>query len=424
MSEVVLKIEDVSKLYRIGELGTGTISHDLNKWWHKVRGKENPYIKLGKVNDRTKSNDGDYVWSLKDINFEVKEGEVLGIIGKNGAGKSTLLKILSQITSPTSGSIKIKGRIAALLEVGTGFHQDLTGRENIFLNGSILGMTKSEIKSKLEEIIDFSGVAKYIDTPVKRYSSGMMVRLGFAVAAHLEPEILIVDEVLAVGDQEFQDKCIGKMKDVSSKGRTVLFVSHNMGAIKSLCNTGLLLHQGKILNKGEINDVISSYNRISQNLITNLNIEDRIERNGNGIVKLIDLKIETENSENTNILCAGEKCTFKLKTKSNLNKKIIPFYIAIIIKKNTGERMFTLSSDFYRKKVNPLVENFTSFEINKLPLSIGKYIVDAFIWCDGEILDEIEFVTDFTVMENDYFKFGVNQGPNIDTFFTDFKIID
>ena len=259
MSNVVLKVENISKQYRLGQLGTGTISHDLNRWFHKVRGKEDPFLKLGDVNDTSVADGGEYVWSLKDINFEVKQGEVLGIIGKNGAGKSTLLKILSQITTPTTGQIKVKGRIAALLEVGTGFHPDLTGRENIFLNGAILGMTKQEIKSKLDEIIDFSGVAKYLDTPVKRYSSGMMVRLGFAVAAHLEPEILIVDEVLAVGDAEFQKKCLGKMKDVSGQGRTVLFVSHNMPSIRVLCNTCLYLEQGKIKRLGYTDDIISEY---------------------------------------------------------------------------------------------------------------------------------------------------------------------
>lgn len=424
MDKVVLKVEDVSKLYRLGELGTGTISHDLNKWWHKIRGKEDPYLKLGRINDRTKADDGNYVWSLKDINFEVKKGEVLGIIGKNGAGKSTLLKILSQITTPTTGSVKVKGRIAALLEVGTGFHQDLTGRENIFLNGAILGMTKHEIASKLDEIIEFSGVAKYIDTPVKRYSSGMMVRLGFAVAAHLEPEILIVDEVLAVGDQEFQDKCIGKMKDVSSEGRTVLFVSHNMGAIKSLCTTGLLLHQGQIIKQGSINDVISTYNTISQKNLTNKNLEERMERNGSGVIKLVQFSISTENSENTSSLSAGDKCIFKLVTKLKNETKGIPFYIAIIVKKSTGERLFTLSTDFHRKKITPIEYNTISFELNKLPLSTGKYTIDTFIWSDGEVLDEMEFVTNFTVTENDYFKYGVNQGPNIDTFFTDFKIIE
>lgn len=259
MSNVVLKAENISKQYRLGQLGTGTISHDLNRMWAKMRGKEDPYLKVGESNDRSQAGGSDYVWSLKDINFEVKQGEVLGIIGKNGAGKSTLLKILSQVTTPTTGEVKVKGRIAALLEVGTGFHPDLSGRENIFLNGAILGMTKSEIKSKLDEIIDFSGVAKYLDTPVKRYSSGMMVRLGFAVAAHLEPEILIVDEVLAVGDAEFQKKCMGKMKDVSGQGRTVLFVSHNMPSIRLLCTKCMFLEKGTLKSIGNTDHIIGTY---------------------------------------------------------------------------------------------------------------------------------------------------------------------
>ena len=259
MSKVVLRAENISKQYRLGQLGTGTISHDLNRAWAKLRGKEDPYLKVGDANDRSLAGGSDYVWSLKDINFEVKQGEVLGIIGKNGAGKSTLLKILSQVTTPTTGQVAVRGRIAALLEVGTGFHPDLSGRENIFLNGAILGMTKHEIKSKLEEIVEFSGVAKYLDTPVKRYSSGMTVRLGFAIAAHLEPEILIVDEVLAVGDQEFQDKCIGKMKDVSQSGRTVLFVSHNLGAVQNLCGTCIYLKDGKIKEAGVTSKIVESY---------------------------------------------------------------------------------------------------------------------------------------------------------------------
>lgn len=255
----VIKIENLSKLYQLGDVGTGTISHDLNRFLAKVRGKEDPFLKLGVENDRSSKTNSDFVWALKDINFDVQQGEVLGIIGKNGAGKSTLLKILSRTTTPTTGTFKVKGRIASLLEVGTGFHPELTGRENIFLNGAILGMTKREIRSKFDEIVDFSGVERYIDTPVKRYSSGMYVRLAFAVAAHLEPEILIVDEVLAVGDQEFQDKCLGKMKDVSQKGRTVLFVSHNMGAIKNLCNKVLFMKNGKVQSIGPTPKMIEEY---------------------------------------------------------------------------------------------------------------------------------------------------------------------
>ena len=228
----IIKIQDVSKQYRLGLIGTGTLSNDLKRWYYRVRGKEDPFLKVGEVNDRAHKGDSNYVWALKDINLDILPGEVVGIIGKNGAGKSTLLKILSKVTGPTTGSILFDGRIGSLLEVGTGFHPELTGRENIYLNGAILGMTKREIRSKIDEIIDFSGCERYIDTPVKRYSSGMTVRLGFAVAAHLEPEILVVDEVLAVGDAEFQKKAIGKMQDVSrNDGRTVLFVSHNMNAV-------------------------------------------------------------------------------------------------------------------------------------------------------------------------------------------------
>ncbi len=259
MSDVVIRVENVGKQYRLGQVGTGTIASDLNRWWAKLRGKEDPFLAIGEANDRSKKGNSDFVWALKDINFEVKRGEVLGIIGKNGAGKSTLLKILSQVTTPTIGEVKVKGRIASLLEVGTGFNPDLIGRDNVFLNGSILGMTKQEIKSKFDEIVEFSGVERYIDTPVKRYSSGMYVRLAFAVAAHLDPEILIVDEVLAVGDAEFQKKCLGKMKDVSGQGRTVLFVSHNMAAVNQLCNKGLVMQYGTVIKHGDIEDVIPFY---------------------------------------------------------------------------------------------------------------------------------------------------------------------
>ena len=231
MSRKVIEFDNVGKQYVLGTIGTGTLSQDLNRWWARIRGKEDPFLKIGEVNDRTKKGESNFVWVLNDINFSFDEGDVVGIIGKNGAGKSTLLKILSRVTSPTVGTIKVKGRIASLLEVGTGFHPEMTGRENIYMNGTIMGMTKTEIDRKLDEIVDFAGVEKYLDTPVKRYSSGMMVRLGFAIAAHLEPEILVVDEVLAVGDAEFQKKAIGKMQDVSKgEGRTVLFVSHNMAA--------------------------------------------------------------------------------------------------------------------------------------------------------------------------------------------------
>ncbi len=261
MKEPVIKVENLSKAYQIGQIGTGTISRDLERFWiTKIRKKEDPFLKIGETNDRSTKGESDIVWSLRDINFEVGQGEAVGIIGKNGAGKSTLLKLLSRVTSPTTGQIKVKGRIASLLEVGTGFHPELSGRENIYLNGAILGMRKKEITRKLDEIIDFSGVERYVDTPVKRYSSGMYVRLAFAVAAHLESEILIVDEVLAVGDADFQKKCLGKMGDISKgEGRTVLFVSHNMAAVKSLCTKGIVLENGLVKHNGEAESAVSYY---------------------------------------------------------------------------------------------------------------------------------------------------------------------
>ena len=267
---VSIEFNNISKQYRLGLVSTRTLSHDLNRWWKmNILGKEDPYLKIGEVNDRAHRGESEYVWALRDIDFKVEQGDVLGIIGKNGAGKSTLLKILSKVTAPTTGSIKAKGRIASLLEVGTGFHPEMTGRENIYMNGAIMGMTKAEISRKLDEIVDFSGVERYLDTPVKRYSSGMTVRLGFAIAAHLEPEILVVDEVLAVGDAEFQKKAIGKMQDVSKgEGRTVLFVSHNMAAVKSLCNRGVLLENGLLDYQSSVEEVVDRY-------LSNQNIGER-----------------------------------------------------------------------------------------------------------------------------------------------------
>lgn len=290
MSDIAISVENLSKMYRLGEVGTGTISHDLNRWLHRIRGKEDPYLKLGEENKRD-AKGGQYVWALKDVSFDVEQGQVLGIIGKNGAGKSTLLKLLSRVTAPTTGIIKAKGRIASLLEVGTGFHPELTGRENIFLNGAILGMTKPEIRSKFDEIVDFSGVARYVDTPVKRYSSGMYVRLAFAVAAFLEPEILIVDEVLAVGDAEFQQKCLGRMKDVSQNdGRTVLFVSHNMGAIKNLCQKTLVMKHGTVESLEDTPSAIERY-LSSDSDVDRYQAWSGNERPGNSSLRLNSIKV-------------------------------------------------------------------------------------------------------------------------------------
>lgn len=290
MSQVVISVEDVGKKYRLGVIGTGRLKDDLNLWWAKMRGKENPYTKVDSENPV--SFDEKEFWALRDLSFQVKEGEVLGIIGKNGAGKSTLLKLLSRVTTPSTGEIKIKGRIASLLEVGTGFHPELTGRENIFLNGAILGMTKSEIRSKLDEIIAFSGVEVHIDTPVKRYSSGMYVRLAFAVAAHLEPEILIVDEVLAVGDADFQKKCIGKMGQVAKEGRTILFVSHNMGAVQALCTRAIMLQSGKLFYEGTTRETIAKYSHMAFDGTKAIrNWSDPSQAPGVSGVKLLSVKV-------------------------------------------------------------------------------------------------------------------------------------
>jgi len=311
MSDIAIKFENISKQYRLGLVGTGTIAHDLNRWWHVVRGKDDPYLKIGEVNDRSSKASSKYIWALKDITFDVKQGEVLGIIGKNGAGKSTLLKILSRVASPSTGTIRAKGRIASLLEVGTGFHPEMTGRENIFMNGSIMGMTKAEIKRKLDEIVDFAGVEKYIDTPVKRYSSGMTVRLGFAIAAHLEPEILVVDEVLAVGDAEFQKKAIGKMQDVSKgEGRTVLFVSHNLDTVKKLCTKAILLRDGTLYKSGSVNTILDTYITEGKN-VSEVNFNKQIEEN----LIIESAYITNEKNEVANEILTGEKWKVRLKYK-------------------------------------------------------------------------------------------------------------
>ncbi len=294
---IAIKIENLSKAYQLGQIGTGTISRDIERWWASARGKEDPFLKIGEVNDRTTKSESNIVWSLKDINFEIQQGDAVGIIGRNGAGKSTLLKLLSRVTSPTTGTIKAKGRIASLLEVGTGFHPELTGKENIYLNGAILGMRKKEIDRKLDQIIDFSGVEKYVDTPVKRYSSGMYVRLAFAVAAHLDSEILIVDEVLAVGDAEFQKKCLGKMGEVSKgEGRTVLFVSHNMQSVKALCPKSILLNQGRLAMAANTEKVIDSYLSINGEICTEKKW-DISHQPGNDMVKLLKVWVHYDIGE-------------------------------------------------------------------------------------------------------------------------------
>jgi lipopolysaccharide transport system ATP-binding protein len=393
----VIKVENLSKQYRLGQVGTGTISHDVNRWWHKIRGKEDPYLKIGDSNDRTVKGESDYVWALKEINFEVQQGEVLGIIGRNGAGKSTLLKILSRTTSPSTGSVKIKGRVASLLEVGTGFHPELSGRDNIFLNGAILGMTRKEIQSKFDEIVDFAGVDRYIDTPVKRYSSGMYVRLAFAVAAHLEPEILIVDEVLAVGDAEFQKKCLGKMKDVSvNQGRTVLFVSHNIQAIQNLCNRVLLLNNGLKTQDGLTNYVLEKYLAVRPKE-TNNNLIDSENRHGSGAIKFSDVKIFNSNNQYTSELKFGEFFKVKIQIYSSIELLDCLFGISFITK--DGFEIQGTSANDSLENVN-FTTGFNEYEclIDPIFLTPGLYFIRGAIFSQNQVFDHMDEILSFSVL--------------------------
>ncbi|NWJ51549.1 MAG: ABC transporter ATP-binding protein [Bacteroidetes bacterium] len=395
----IIKIENLSKQYRLGNVGTGTLSHDLNRWWARVQGKEDPFLKIGETNNQNTKGESDYVWALKDINLEVMPGEVLGIIGKNGAGKSTLLKLLSRVTAPTTGSIKTRGRIASLLEVGTGFHPELTGRENIFLNGAILGMTKAEIRSKFDEIVDFAGVERYIDTPVKRYSSGMYVRLAFAVAAHLEPEILVVDEVLAVGDAEFQKKALGKMQDVSLKdGRTVLFVSHNMGAIKNLCNKTMLLHQGNIIGLGNTQEIVNDY--YSQNIKYSSTFFDyRLHNRQFPMGQKV--RINSLSFNNRSPIYHNKR--FEITFNFTVNEKSDDLCFGIGINSIDGTRIVTVDSD-----ANCYVENTLNFEqgnyevlmqLDEFFLEPGLYNFDLAIRVGRGTLNVLDYFSNQSYLE-------------------------
>ncbi|MAZ28811.1 MAG: ABC transporter ATP-binding protein [Cytophagaceae bacterium] len=399
MSKVILKAENISKQYRLGLVGTGTLRDDLKRNWARLRGKEDPFLKVGEVNDRSKKGNDDYVWALRDINFEVKQGEVLGIIGKNGAGKSTLLKILSQVTSPTTGRIKSRGRIASLLEVGTGFHPELTGRENIYLNGAILGMNKAEINSKLDEIIDFSGCERYIDTPVKRYSSGMTVRLGFAVAAHLEPEILVVDEVLAVGDAEFQKKAIGKMQDISQgEGRTVLFVSHNMASVQSLCTRGILLENGFIAKESAINKVIDHYliHQSNKNVLE-VGQEYNFPEKSEYLIYVKSITFEERISTGH-----GLKILLKIQSSSTINVSF-----ALGFRNSFKENVYQILSENTDEYI--AISSGTSqiyCETNELPLMPGKFHLTLWVGSGGVTYEKHLNFTSIEVQEG-FFREGI-----------------
>ncbi len=411
MKDIILKVENISKQYRLGVVGTGTLSHDLNRWWHKIRGKEDPYLKVGEVNDRSSKGESEYVWALQDINFEVERGEVLGVIGKNGAGKSTLLKILSKVTSPTTGVIKSRGRIASLLEVGTGFNPELTGRENIYLNGAILGMTKKEIASKIDEIIEFSGCERYIDTPTKRYSSGMTVRLAFAVAAFLEPEILVVDEVLAVGDAEFQKKAIGKMQDISkSEGRTVLFVSHNMAAVRTLCTKGVLIENGRATYIGDIERTIDLYLESTLSKNASASYENNVG-NKSTYVRRIELisKNKKEKEDNINkVFLMGEDIQLKMHVKND--KDLRDVLASVLVINSEGTKLYGMRT---KEMLNNRLKASNDFTLvidnineNLMP---GVYTLTFSLGNDNETFEIVQDCMSFEIVADDIY--GTSQIP-------------
>jgi lipopolysaccharide transport system ATP-binding protein len=395
MSRTIIEVENISKLYKLGSIGTGTLTHDLNRWWHKMRKKEDPYAAVASQNDKTQKSDDGYIWSLKDVSFDINEGEVFGIIGKNGSGKSTLLKILSKITKPTKGEIRIDGRIASLLEVGTGFHPELTGRENVFLNGAILGMRKNEIKKRFDAIVDFSGIERYIDTPVKKYSSGMYVRLAFSVAAHLEPDILVIDEVLAVGDGEFQEKCLGKMEDVSkNQGRTVLFVSHSIAAVKQLCTKGLLLEDGLKKMSGPMDEVLNIYQH--QEADTTDGKRGNLPLNTPGY--FTDWQLDNNEFQNKHTCFTGDTCTFSFGFK------------ATELLKNCEIRFSLKYKGFLILNTSNLVNNGSAFSISPghyyfkfkihLPVRDAQLDVDATFLSLGKPIDSWVSSTPLNVLTN------------------------
>jgi lipopolysaccharide transport system ATP-binding protein len=417
MSDTVIQVDNISKYYRLGVIGTGTLTQDLSRWWAMLRGRPDPTLRVDQVHTaRGKSND-DYIWALKDISFEVKKGETLGVIGGNGAGKSTLLKILSRVTAPTTGECRIKGRIASLLEVGTGFHPELTGRENIFLNGTILGMTREEIRRKFNEIVAFSEVEKYIDTPVKRYSSGMYVRLAFAVAAYLDPEILIIDEVLAVGDSAFQKKCLGKMGDVAKEGRTVLFVSHNMAAIQSLCSKTILINSGKVISEGKTEMIISDYMQSSQIELYS-DLKSRKDRIGTSTIIFTNIEFLDNYNNRIGIILSGQHLRIGLDFHVNLDiAKDQRVVISIGINNALGENLLLFSNNLTGDHIFINSSNGRIIcDIPTLPILGGSYSVNLYAELNGVIADWVINASRLQVESGDFFGTG-NLPPSTHTKF-------
>lgn len=403
-----IEFNHISKQYRLGLVSTRTLSHDLNRWWTmNVLRKEDPYLKIGETNDRSTKGNSEYVWALRDIDFKIEQGDVVGIIGKNGAGKSTLLKLLSRVTAPTSGTIRAKGRIASLLEVGTGFHPEMTGRENIFMNGAIMGMTKQEIRAKLDEIVDFSGCERYLDTPVKRYSSGMMVRLGFAVAAHLDPEILVVDEVLAVGDAEFQKKAIGKMQDVSrGEGRTVLFVSHNMASVQNLCHSGVVLNDGQVAYRGGVSEAIDYYMTSSMSSNCQMSLKERAMllsmQKAAYITNVVLVDVKGYRIDN---VLSGDLINIQISYHSSLGKRL---EINVGIYNAMGDKIMHLSSKYSSRDIMqcPPENGVITFHFDKCPLPEGMYFLNVTLWSGMERIDAIQNVLQLNVSAGDFYHCG------------------
>lgn len=423
-TNVSVSIKSISKSYDLGLVGTGTLSRDLNRLWARFRGKPDPYAKLHELNDRTKQTKSGSVWALKDISLDIRRGDVLGVIGKNGAGKSTLLKILSQITSPSEGEIMADGRIAALLEVGTGMHPEMTARQNVYLNGSIMGMTRKEISLKMDDIIEFAGVGRYIDTPLKRFSSGMQVRLGFSVAAFLEPEILIVDEVLAVGDAEFQKKAIGKLKEVSSRSeRTVIFVSHNMVSLQNLCTRAVVLDQGQLVFDGDTEPAINYYLSTTNQAVSN-SLKD-VPRKGNGDIRFTSWELSTPQGDfagSNSAAISGAALKIRLNFEAFKDTDQVIFGVAIF--SNLGQMYYSaLRSDCVEKLFSiPSGPGAVEFSFDKLPFTEGSYSFNVIVRTNYADLDWIERAGSFDVVNGDYYGTGVLPASGRQGVLLDFKV--
>ena len=408
MSSTVIDVENLYKQYRLGVIGHGTLTHDLQTWWATRRGKEDPNMQIGVQPLVASGNtDGRSFWALRDISLTVEQSEILGIIGKNGAGKSTLLKTLSRVTAPTSGAIKVKGRIASLLEVGTGFHPELTGLENIYLNGAILGMSRAEIKGKLDEIVAFAEIEKFIDTPVKRYSSGMYVRLAFAVAAHLEPEILVVDEVLAVGDQAFQKKCTGKMGEISqSQGRTVLFVSHNLAAVENLCSKCAYLDKGSLVKIGDTRDVIGEYLKPKEKT-NNTNLEFSTNRTGSGAARITNVILKDSHGVETDSIPMGDSFSVEVYYKGELKRA----NAAILIGGLYNDRIIESNSYYSHNAVVDLTTGKYTCRFKKNILLPGEYYITAYLGRFDENVDTLKNCLTFSVEPADVYGTGYAPDP-------------